>query len=89
MPSPSQKGLKTEYLKNKNPRLHTDEILIALTISALNSDVARKAKEQLKNLRGSDAHFTVILSAEDEKILKKLGINVSYEAKHENGKLYH
>ncbi|MBQ3118801.1 MAG: DUF1846 domain-containing protein [Clostridia bacterium] len=82
-------NLKTEYLKNKNPRLHTDEILIALTISALNSDVARKAKEQLKNLRGSDAHFTVILSAEDEKVLKKLGINVSYEAKHENGKLYY
>ncbi len=82
-------NLKTEYLKNKNPRLHTDEILIALTISALNSDVARKAKEQLKNLRGSDAHFTVILSAEDEKVLRKLGINVSYEAKHENGKLYY
>ncbi len=82
-------NLKTEYLKNKNPRLHTDEILIALTISALNSDVARKAKEQLVNLRGSDAHFTVILSAEDEKVLKKLGINVSYEPKHENGRLYH
>ena len=82
-------NLKTEYLKNKNPRLHTDEILIALTISALNSDVARKAKEQLKSLRGSDAHFTVILSAEDEKVLRKLGINVSYEAKYENGKLYH
>ena len=82
-------NLKTEYLKNKNPRLHTDEILIALTISALSSDVARTAKEQLKNLRGSDAHFTVILSAEDEKVLRKLGINVSYEAKYENGKLYH
>ncbi len=82
-------NLKTEYLKNKNPRLHIDEILIALTISALNYDVARKAKEQLKNLRGSDAHFTVILSAEDEKVLKKLGINVSYEPKSENGRLYH
>ncbi len=82
-------NLKTEYLKNKNPRLHIDEILIALTISALNSDVARKAKEQLTNLRGSDAHFTVILSAEDEKVLKKLGINVSYEPKSENGRLYH
>ncbi len=82
-------NLKTEYLKNKNPRLHTDEILLALTISALNSKVARAAKEQLKNLRGSDAHFTVILSEEDEKILRKLGINVSYEPKYENGKLYH
>ncbi len=81
-------NLKTEYLKNKNPRLHTDEILLALTISALSSNVARAAKEQLKNLRGSDAHFTVILSDEDEKILKKLGINVSYEPKYENGRLY-
>ncbi len=81
-------NLKTGYLKNKNPRLHTDEILIALTISALNSDVARAAKEQLKNLRGSEAHFTVILSDEDEKILKRLGINVSYEPKYENGRLY-
>ena len=82
-------NLKTEYLKNKNPRLHTDEVLLALTISALSSDVARAAKEQLKNLRGSDAHFTVILSEEDEKVLRKLGINVSYEPKYENGRLYH
>jgi len=82
-------NLKTEYLKNKNPRLHTDEVLLALTISALTSDVARAAKEQLKKLRGSDAHFTVILSEEDEKILRKLGINVSYEPKYENGRLYH
>ena len=81
-------NLKTEYLKNKNPRLHTDEVLLALTISALTSDVARAAKEQLRNLRGSDAHFTVILSDEDEKILKKLGINVSYEPKYENERLY-
>ena len=81
-------NLKTGYLKNKNPRLHTDEILIALTISALSSDVAKSAKEQLKNLRGSDAHFTVILSEEDEKILKRLGINVSFEPKYENGRLY-
>ena len=81
--------LKTESLKHKNPRLHTDEVLIALTISALDSKAAQLAKEQLKNLRGSDAHFTVIISEEDEKNLKRLGINVSCEATYENQRLYH
>ncbi len=82
-------GLKTQYLKHKNPRLHTDELLIALTISALSSPVAMKAKEQLENLKGSDAHFTVILSEEDEKILRRLGINVSFEPRYEHQRLYH
>ncbi len=82
-------GLKTTYLQHRNPRLHTDEILLALTISALSNPVAEKAKEQLSNLKGSDAHFTVIISEEDEKILRRLGINVSYEAKYENKRLYH
>ena len=82
-------ALKTEYLKNKNPRLHTDEVLIALTISALDSDVAHLAKEQLSKLRGSDAHFTVIISDEDEKNLRRLGINVSCEAQYEHKRLYH
>ena len=81
--------LKTESLKHKNPRLHTDEVLIALTISALDSKAAQLAKEQLKNLRGSDAHFTVIISEEDEKNLKRLGINVSCEATYENQRLFH
>ena len=81
--------LKTQYLKHKNPRLHTDEVLLALTISALSNSVAQKAKEQLKNLKDSDAHFTVILSEEDEKILKRLGINVSFEPRYENDRLFH
>jgi len=81
--------LKTSCLKHKNPRLHTDEVLLALTISALSSSVAALAKEQLENLKGSDAHFTVILSEEDEKILRRLGINVSFEPKYENERLYH
>lgn len=80
---------KTQYLKHKNPRLHTDEVLLALTISALSSPVAEKAKAQLEKLKGSDAHFTVILSEEDEKILRRLGINVSFEARYENECLYH
>ena len=82
-------GLKTKYLKHQNPRLHTDEVLIALTISALNDPVAKSAIEQLENLRGSDAHFTVILSEEDEKNLRRLGINVSYEPTYEHKRLYH
>ena len=82
-------NLKTAYLKHQNPRLHTDEVLMALTISALSSPVAKLAKEQLSKLRGSDAHFSVIISEEDEKILRRLGINVSFEPKYENKRLYH
>jgi uncharacterized protein (UPF0371 family) len=81
--------LKTQYLKHKNPRLHTDEVLLALTISALTNPVAKLAKEQLSNLKGGDAHFSVILSEEDEKILRRLGINVSFEPKYEHKRLYH
>ena len=82
-------ALKTNYLKHKNPRLHTDEVLMSLTISALSNPIANAAKEQLSNLHGSNAHFSVIISEEDEKILKRLGINVSCEAKYENKSLYH
>lgn len=81
--------LKTSYLRHKNPRLHTDEVLMALTISALTDKVAKAAKEQLANLKGSEAHFSVIISDSDEKIMKRLGINVSCEAKYENKCLYH
>ena len=81
--------LKTGFMGHRNPRLHTDEVLLALTISALTDPVAQKAKEQLKNLRGSEAHFTVILSEEDEKLLRRLGIHVSFEAKYETRRLYH
>ena len=81
--------LKTGYMGHRNPRLHTDEVLLALTISALTDPVAQRAKEQLKNLRGSEAHFTVIISDEDEKLLRRLGIHVSFEAKYETKKLYH
>ncbi len=81
--------LKTGYMGHRNPRLHTDEVLLALTISALTDEVAQQAKEQLKNLRGSEAHFTVILSDEDEKLLRRLGIHVSFEAQYETSRLYH
>ena len=81
--------LKTQYLGHKNPRLHTDEVLMALTISALTNPLAELAQQQLPKLRGCDAHFTVILSEVDENLLRRLGINVSCEARYETKKLYH
>ena len=81
--------LKTQDLLHKNPRLHIDEVLLALTISALRNDVAQKAKEQLSKLRGSEVHFTVIISEEDERVLRRLGINVSCEPRYETSRLFH
>ena len=81
--------LKTQYLQHRNPRLHTDEVLLALTISALSDPISNTAKKQLANLKGSDAHFSVIISDEDEKILRRLGINVSCEPQYETKRLYH
>ena len=81
--------LKTQYLLHKNPRLHIDEVLLALTISSLRNDVAQKAKEQLSKLRGSEVHFTVIISEEDERVLRRLGINVSCEPRYETSRLFH
>ena len=73
--------LKTEHLGNRNPRLHTDEILIALSISAATDPVAEVAMEQLGKLRGCDVHSTVILSAADERTFKRLGVNLTSEPK--------
>ena len=81
--------LKTRYLGHRNPRLHTDEVLLALTISALENPIAQKAKEQITKLSGCEAHFSVILSDEDEQLLRRLGIRVSFEARYENARLYH
>ena len=82
-------NLKTRYLGHRNPRLHTDEVLMALTISALTNPLAELAQQQLPKLKGCDAHFTVVLSDVDAKLLKRLGINVSCEPKYETKKLYH
>lgn len=80
--------LKTEHLGSKNPRLHTDEVLIALSVSAANSDNARLALEQLKNLRGCDVHTTTILGSVDEGIFRNLGILVTSEPKFQRKMLY-
>lgn len=84
---PIQK-LKTEYLGSKNPRLHTDEVLIALSSSAATSDVAKKALEQLPKLKDCQVHSTVMLSAVDKKIFKKLGVQLTTEPIYEHKKLY-
>ena len=74
--------LKVDHLGNRNPRLHTDEILIALSISAATNPTAELAMEQLSKLRGCQAHSSVILSAVDEKTLKRLGIDLTCEPKY-------
>lgn len=71
--------LKVDHLGNRNPRLHTDEILIALSICAVANPDAEKAMEQLGNLRGCEVHSTVMLSQIDEKVFKRLGINLTCE----------
>ncbi len=71
--------LKVSHMGCANPRLHTDEILLSLAVSAVTDSVARKAMEQLSNLKGSEFHSSVILSHVDKKTLKKLGINITSE----------
>ncbi len=81
--------LKTHHLGNHNPRLHTDEVLIALSISAVRNEAAEKALSQIDKLNGCEAHATVILSPVDISTFKKLGIRLTCEPKHQNKKLYH
>ena len=69
--------LKVDHFGNRNPRLHTDEVLIALSICAATDSTAEKAMEQLGKLRGSQVHSSVILSAVDEKTFKRLGVNLT------------
>ncbi len=74
--------LKVDHLGNRNPRLHTDETLIALSISAATSPTAELAMEQLSKLRGCEVHSSVILSPVDENVFKRLGVNVTCEPKY-------
>ena len=82
-------SLKKNHLQNKNPRLHSDEVLIALSMTSATSADAKKALDCLGMLSMAQAHFTVIPSAVDEKLYKKLGINITCEARYEKRKLYH
>ena len=81
--------LKVDHMGNHNPRLHTDETLIALTICAAGDVLAAKAVEALGLLKGCEAHSSVILSQVDESVFKKLGVNITFEPKHQTSKLYH
>ena len=74
--------LKVNHLGNRNPRLHTDEILIALSISAATNPTAQHAMDQLSKLRGCEVHSSVILSSVDEKIFKRLGVNLTCEPRY-------
>ena len=81
--------LKVEHLGNHNPRLHTDELLIALSICAVTNPMAGYAIDQLGKLRGCEAHSSVILSHVDEDLFKKLGVNITFEPKYQAKKLFH
>ena len=82
--------LKTAYLGGHNPRLHSDEILIALSSSAVLNPLADLALQQLPKLKGCEAHASVLLSSVDEKIYKRLGLHLTCEPKYETEeRVYH
>ena len=81
--------LKTEHLGNHNPRLHTDEVLIALSVTAVNSESAKRAIEALPALRNAEVHSSVILAQVDTDVFRKLGIKLTCEPKYQTKKLFH
>ncbi len=80
--------LKTNYLGSKNPRLHTDEVLIALSVSAATDPIAQKAMAQLPKLDSCQVHTSVMLSSVDISIFKKLGVQLTSEPVYEHKRLY-
>ena len=82
-------SIVVEHLGNHNPRLHTDELLIALSVCAVTNPMAGYAIDQLDKLRGCEAHSSVILSRVDEDLLRKIGINVTFEPRYQAKKLFH
>ncbi len=85
---PIQK-IKVEHLGAANPRLHSDEVLIALAISASTDPLAAQALSHLADLRGCQAHSTVILSETDTAVYKKLGLQLTCDPRYETNNLYH
>ncbi|MBE5794749.1 MAG: DUF1846 domain-containing protein [Clostridiales bacterium] len=82
-------SLKCDYLGNHNPRLHSDEVLVALSICAATDEKAALAMAQLPKLAGCEAHSTVILSQVDDNIFRRLKVNLTCDAKYQTHKLYH
>lgn len=80
--------LKVNYLGSKNPRLHTDEILIALSVSAATDPTAQEVLKQLPKLKGCQAHTSVMVSNVDSRMFKKLSIQATYEAKFEKNPVF-
>lgn len=81
--------LKIEHMGNHNPRLHTDELLIALSICAVTNPIAGYCIDQIDKLEGCEAHSSVMLSHVDQELYKKLGINLTCEPKYQAKKLFH
>ena len=81
--------LKCKYLGNHNPRLHTDEVLVALSVSAATNPGAALALQQLPKLKAAEAHTTVILSGVDVNVFRRLGMNLTSDPKYQTHKLYH
>ena len=81
--------LKCRYLGNHNPRLHTDEVLVALSVSAASDPIAAKALSMLPRLKNCEAHSTVILSAVDDNTFRRLGVNLTCDPSYQSHKLYH
>ncbi|HSK69253.1 MAG TPA: DUF1846 domain-containing protein [Candidatus Limnocylindria bacterium] len=81
--------LKLNYLGNHNPRLHTDEVLVALSITASQSEAAARALSMLPQLHGCEVHASVILSEVDENIFRRLGVRLTCDPKYQSRKLYH
>ncbi|MFI3253101.1 MAG: DUF1846 domain-containing protein [Eubacteriales bacterium] len=86
--SPIQE-IKTKYLGAGNPRLHSDEILIALASSASADPIAKQALEALAMLKGCDAHCSVMVSSQDADTYKRLGLRLTCEPKYQTNNLYH
>lgn len=80
--------LKVRFLGGRNPRLHTDEVLIALSLAGLSNDDAKNALEQLPKLKGCQVHTSVMLSEVDAKIFKRLGVDLTCEPVRSGIKLY-
>jgi uncharacterized protein (UPF0371 family) len=85
---PIQK-LKVNHMGNQNPRLHMDEVLIALAVASVTDPNAALALEQIPKLNGAEAHSTVLLSRVDENVFKRLGVNLTCEPQYQTKKLFH
>lgn len=81
--------LKLDSLQSRNPRLHSNETLLALSVTSASDEIAKKLIEHVPDLRGCDAFFSVIISDTDARLYHNLGINVSCEPKYEQRRYYH